>query len=208
MGQDPDQVALLEGARAGDTAALHSLLLRNEPVLRNYIRLHLDPLLRARESCSDMVQSVCCECLRDLRDFEFRNEPAFRKWLFQKALSKLVDKRRYWLAERRDPGRVEQVPVEQVRASHFSASEVAIRNEDMAALEACFERLPDDYRGVIVAARMFGQSHAEIAADMGRGEGAVRMLLNRALARLGRLMREREECTPLNDGRVGGRVRH
>ena len=57
-------------------------------------RLHLDPLLRARESCSDMVQSVCRECLQDLGAFEFRNEPAFRKWLLQKAQSKFVDKRR------------------------------------------------------------------------------------------------------------------
>ena len=191
-GQDPDQDGLLERARAGDAAALHSLLVRNEPVLRTYVRLHLDPLLRAHESCSDMVQSVCRECLQELDAFQFRHEPAFRKWLFQKALSKIVDKRRYWLAECRDPGREDPAAMEQLRASHFTASEVAIRNEDLAALEACFELLPDDYRRVIVAARLLGQSHAEIGADLHRGEGAVRMLLNRALARLVRLMRERE----------------
>jgi RNA polymerase sigma factor (sigma-70 family) len=190
--QDADHDRLLERARAGEAAALQTLLVRHEPVLRTYIRLHSDPLLRARESCSDMVQSTFRECLQDAGTFVFQSEPAFRKWLFQKALSKIIDRRRYWLADRRHPGREDSSPVEQLRASTFTASEVAIRNEDLAALEDCFELLPEEYRRVIVAARLVGQSHAEIAADMGRNEGAVRMLLNRALARLGRLMHGRE----------------
>jgi RNA polymerase sigma-70 factor (ECF subfamily) len=70
-------------------------------------------------------------------------------------------------------------------------SELAIKNEELAALEACFEQLPEDYRQVIVAARLLGQSHGEIAADLGRNEGAVRMLLHRAMAKLARLMDER-----------------
>lgn len=191
-GQGSDHARLLDRARQGDGEALADLLWRNEPALRTYVRLHSDELLRARESCSDMVQSVCRECLEDMEGFAFRNEPAFRKWLFQKALSKIVDRRRYWLAERRNPGREDAVPMDRVHASFFTASEVAIRNEDLAALEACFDLLPDEYRRVIVAARLIGQSHAEIAAELGKNEGAVRMLLHRALARLARLMQERE----------------
>lgn len=181
---------LLLRLRAGDRAALRDLLARHEGALRTYVRLHIDPLLRARESCSDLVQSVCRECLQDLEGFSFRNEPAFRKWLFQKALSKILDRRRYWLAERRDPRREVRGACDEIRAPQFSASEVAIRNEDLAALERCFDRLPEEYRQVIVASKLYGQSHAEIAADLGRHEGAVRMLLHRALARLGRLMHE------------------
>jgi RNA polymerase sigma factor (sigma-70 family) len=48
-------------------------------------------------------------------------------------------------------------------------------------MELAFDRLPDDYREVITLARIVGLSHAEIARQMGRGEGAVRMLLSRAL---------------------------
>ena len=60
-GQDPVLDQLLARARAGDAGALHTLLVRHEPLLRTYVRLHADPMLRARESCSDMVQSVCCD---------------------------------------------------------------------------------------------------------------------------------------------------
>lgn len=180
--------ALLAAARRGEPEALRDLLARHVGKLRTYVRLHSDHALRARESCSDLVQSVCRECLEDLDSFTFQGEPEFRKWLFQKAMAKLIGRWRYWDAERRDPGREQALPAEELRASFLSASEAAIRNEDLAALEECFDELPEDYRRVLVAARLVGQSHAEIAAEMGRNEGAVRMLLHRAMARLARLM--------------------
>ncbi len=96
---------LLAAARRGDAGALQELLCRHADKLRAYIRLHSNAQVRARESCSDLVQSVCRECLAELPDFRFETEPSFRKWLFQKALSKLVDRDRYWRAERRDPVR-------------------------------------------------------------------------------------------------------
>jgi RNA polymerase sigma factor (sigma-70 family) len=189
---EPEPTRLVERARAGDAAALRELLCRHQGPLRAYVRLHVDPFLRARESCSDMVQSTFRECLQDAGTFVFQSEPAFRKWLFQKALSKIVDRRRYWLADKRDPGDRMAVPVETVPIQAASASGIAIRGEDLATLEACFEQLPEDYRRVITAARLLGQPHAEIAAEMARSVDAVGMLLNRALARLARLMRDRE----------------
>jgi RNA polymerase sigma-70 factor (ECF subfamily) len=189
--QDPAHAQLLAGARRGEPGALQQLLCHHLERLRAYVRLHSNAQVRARESCSDLVQSVCRECLEELPAFQFETEPAFRKWLFQKAMSKLVDRDRYWHAARRD------LALEQPQASGLwpavssTPSEQAIRNEELEALEACFEGLPEDYRQVIVAARLLGQSHAEIAADLGRNEGAVRMLLHRAMARLARLMDER-----------------
>ena len=48
--------------------------------------------------------------------------------------------------------------------------------------------LPDEYRQVILLARIVGLSHADLAREMGRSETAVRTLLHRALARLAREM--------------------
>ena len=55
---EKDPGSLLQRARAGEPGAIRELLCRHEGVLRTYVRLHTDPVLRARESCSDMVQSV------------------------------------------------------------------------------------------------------------------------------------------------------
>jgi RNA polymerase sigma-70 factor (ECF subfamily) len=179
---------LLAAARRGEDAALQQLLCRYVDKLRAYIRLHSNAELRAHESCSDVVQSVCRECLVDLPDFRFESEAAFRKWLFQKAMSKLVDRHRHWQTERRNPAREEPDSQLQVPARLSTASQLAIGNEELARLEASFSELPEEYRRVIVASRLVGQSHAEIAAELGRTEGAVRMLLHRALARLAAVM--------------------
>ena len=53
-------------------------------------------------------------------------------------------------------------------------------------LAEALSRLPEDYREVIVLRNLEGLSHEEVAARMGRGIGAVRMLWLRALSRLRR----------------------
>ncbi len=171
--------------------AVPDLLVQHLGPLRTYLRLHLDPLLRARESCSDLTQSVFRECLEEAHRVEFRHEAAFRKWLFQKALSKIVDRRRYWLADKRHPAHEAAVGPDTLPAPSASVSGLAIRAEDLGMLEQCFEDLSPDHRAVIVQARLIGQSHAEIAAETGRSVEAVGMLLHRALARLARLMHAR-----------------
>ncbi|HEX6811270.1 MAG TPA: sigma-70 family RNA polymerase sigma factor [Planctomycetota bacterium] len=84
---------------------------------------------------------------------------------------------------------VQQYELRAVPSPSASVGGLAMKNEDLAALEACFRNLSDEHRHVIVAMRLIGQSHAEVAAEMGRSVDAVGMLPNRALARLARLMR-------------------
>ncbi len=192
-----DHDLLVRDASRGDGGAIEALLERHWPGLLAYIRLHADPEIRRHESCADIAQSVCREALEDMAGFEYHGEAPFRKWLFMRALSKLVNRKRYWLRERRDAGREQRVSqleaqtrLEGLYARVCSPSQGAIAKETAARLEATFTRLPDDYRQVITLSRVIGMSHAEIALEMGRELGAVRVLLHRALARLGRLMHE------------------
>lgn len=62
--------------------------------------------------------------------------------------------------------------------------------EELAALEKALGELPEDYREVILLARVMGLDHASVAAQMGRSETATRSLLHRALARLALLTAE------------------
>jgi RNA polymerase sigma factor (sigma-70 family) len=48
-------------------------------------------------------------------------------------------------------------------------------------IERAFDMLSKDPREVIALARIVGLSHAEIAEQLGRTEGAVRVQLSRAL---------------------------
>ena len=60
--------------------------------------------------------------------------------------------------------------------------------EEIARLEAAIDQLPEEQREVITLAHLVGLSRADIGAQMGRTEEAVRALLHRAKARLSILL--------------------
>jgi RNA polymerase sigma-70 factor (ECF subfamily) len=183
---------LAQSASRGDRAALTALLQRFLPELRAFIRLRTGPRLLAQETPDDLVQSVCREVLADLSGFDYRSEQAFKSWLFLSALHKVQDKARYYAAEKRDPGRVWGGDVDPQMLSGYvslvSPSRVAIGREDVARLEQVFDQLSDEYREVITLHRVLGLDHEQIAARMQKSPGSTRVLLHRAIARLGRLL--------------------
>lgn len=178
-----------DGQAAGDRRVLEELLERQLPSLRAFVRLRAGRDVRARESSADIVQSVCREILQDLGRFEYRDEAAFRSWLFDTALHKIIDRHRYHHAAKRDAAR--EMPIGagcEAGDAQILACYTRIASPSRGAIarvEAAFDALPDDYRRVITLARIVGLSHGEIAREMGRSEDAVRNLLARALARLG-----------------------
>ncbi len=177
---------LVSDAARGDRAAVEALLADHMPQLLAYVRLHAGPALLQRESSADIMQSVCREVLEGLDGFELRGAPAFRKWLFTAALSKIRERGRRAGAARRDAGReVAGLDLAAILPGFSTPSQVAIHDEDMARLEASFAALDDDDRHVITAVKLLGQSHAEVALELGKSEGAVRVQLHRALFRLG-----------------------
>lgn len=189
MSPDRTQI-LVEAVTRGDAPALDELVASHLPRLHAYVRLRMGPALRAREGTLDVVQSVCREVLADVRNgFEYRGEAAFRGWLFQAALNKIRDRHRYHDAEKRQALREQPIDGATAEVYHsLTPSRVAMVRERVRRLEEAFDELPDEYREVITLARIAGLSHAEIAARMDRSSGATRMLLGRALARLGAVL--------------------
>jgi RNA polymerase sigma factor (sigma-70 family) len=155
--------------------------------------------LRAHESVSDLVQSTCREALRHADRLEYRGDASFREWLATVALNKLRERERFLRAAKRDLRR-EQATADgdaQLSACYAdlagaSPSQHAIASERVAQLERAFDQLSGDQREVLLAARLLGLSHAEIAGRLGKSEVAVRSLLSRALVRISALL-ERED---------------
>ncbi|MBK7641946.1 MAG: sigma-70 family RNA polymerase sigma factor [Planctomycetes bacterium] len=181
----PDSQELLRRLQQGEAAFLASLLERHLPRLRAFVRLRVDASVRAQESDSDLVQTVCCEVLQNAHQFQFLGEERFRAWLFQTALNQIRDRARYNHAERRNPAaRDPERSASDLSDSYcrvHTASQAAIAQETAEALERAFDLLSEDHRRVITLSRIVGLSHAELAVEMGRSEDAVRVLLSRAL---------------------------
>ena len=185
--------SLVERARAGDRRALEDLVVLHLPALRAFVRVQAGRELRDKESCSDLVQSACREVLADLSAFEYREEAAFRRWLFRAAERKILDRARFHGREKRDAKREQALPASasgllDCYASFCTPSEVAVAREEEERIESAMEKLPETYREVLRLRHLLGLSNAEIAAEIGRTPEYARMLLGRARHRLGELL--------------------
>jgi RNA polymerase sigma factor (sigma-70 family) len=172
------------------------LLARHLPAIRAFVRLRAGPAVAARESASDVVQSVCRELLEH-SEFRFLGDAALRAWLYTAALRKILEKDRFHRAAKRDLAREAAV------ARNSSLDDAALlecyghlatpsrdlaAREQIAAFEAAFARLSERDRELITLARIAGMSHAEIAAQLGCSEESSRTGLRRALIRLSRFL--------------------
>ena len=179
---------LLQRVTSGDGAALEALVKKHLPMLRAYVRLNVPGDVRARESCSDLVQSVCREVIQKRDEFDYRGPEAFRAWLFRWALHKIKDRAKYYRAEKRAAGREAELQdgdaVRALYASLGTPSAAAIAHEQAELLERAFDKLADDDRQVIALCRIAGMPREEAAAEMGKSVAAVRTQLSRALVRL------------------------
>jgi len=194
---------LLDRARRGDRDAVDALLEPHLAGIQAYLRLRAGPVVRARESACDLAQSVCREAIEKIGKFEKGGEDGFRHWLYALAWRKLADRADYYKAEKRDAAREAPAPegsassddrdVIGVYATLATPSRVLAAREEIARFEKAFDRLPDEYREVILLANVVGLSRAEIARQMNRTEIAVRTALARALARLASLVDGEEE---------------
>ena len=190
--EGPPRSAAVAPAGAGAPAPvdgrglpLQELLERHLPDLRSYLRRRARGLLAARESASDLAQSVCREVIEHVERFEHGEdgaEQSFRAWLYRTAERKLVSRYRYYTAIKRDGGPAAE-GASLGPLPHTPSQQVAAR-EELAAAEAALARLEAPYREAILLSRIEGLSHAEIARRMGRSEGAVRNLVYRGLAQV------------------------
>ncbi|MBA2719645.1 MAG: sigma-70 family RNA polymerase sigma factor [Chloroflexi bacterium] len=131
----------------------------------------------------DATERTFVAALTNLGRFQERARPAdgdgastFRVWLFQIARNAVANQRR---GRRRHP----QVPIEAAAlvADPLDLEGGASARDEAAAAWLAIGRLPADRRRALVLRFVEEMSTAEIAGILGRSEGAVRVLIHRAL---------------------------
>ena len=191
-----DSRELVRMASQGDRPAVDELLQRHLPGLRAFIRLRAGPVIRRRESESDLAQSVCREVLEHLDRFQYGDETGFKRWLYTTALRKILNRYEFYAAEKRNFLREEgslgassnAQPVAEYYRTFSTPSQHAMKAEELQRVEKAFDELAEEQREVITLAHVVGLSRAEIAAQLGKSEGAVRTMLSRALAQLAEIL--------------------
>jgi len=175
--------ALVEAARA-DPA-------RFEPLYRKYLAQVYSYAyyeLGDHHDAEDATERTFLAALANIQRFEERARPAdgdgastFRVWLFQIARNIVANGRR---TSRRHP----ETPLEAaaIVADPLDVEGDVTRREEAAAAWGAVGRLSGDRRRAVVLRFVDEMSTAEIAGILGRSEGAVRVLLHRALRAVAR----------------------
>ncbi len=144
--------------------------------------------LRDHHDAEDVTERTFVAALTNLHRFEERARPedgqgasTFRVWLFRIARNAVADRRR--ATRRRNEAPLEAAAT--VSTPDDVAATVVRRDEAGAAWRAV-DRLRGDRRRAVVLRFVDELSTAEIAGILGRSEGAVRVLIHRALRSVAR----------------------
>jgi RNA polymerase sigma-70 factor (ECF subfamily) len=157
-----------------------------EPLYRKYVAQVYSYAfyeLGDRHAAEDATERAFLAALTGLPRFEERAGPTahpeastFRVWLFRIARNVVAN-------ERRATRRRREAPLEAAAttADPLDVEATAVGGERAAEAWRAIGRLPADRRRAIVLRFVHDMSTAEIAAVLDRTEGAVRVLLHRAL---------------------------
>ena len=136
-------------------------------------------------AAEDATEATFVSALTNLHRFEERARPAdgdgastFRVWLFQIARNEVAGERR---RARRRPVEPSGETLGAMVAAPLNVEEEAVRRDEARAAWRAVGRLPGERRQAMVLRFVDELSTAEIAGVLGRSEGAVRVLIHRAL---------------------------
>ena len=179
-------MTLLARAQAGDRAALDALLARYLPRLRRWAAGRLPHSARDMADTQDLVQEALLQTFQKIDGFEVRGEGALYAYLRQAVLNRIRDELR---KVKRRPLRAELDP--DTRADDRSPLETAIGHEAIQRYERALATLRPEEQQAIVARIELGYTHEEIAGLLAKpSANAARMVVERAIVRLARAMRE------------------
>ena len=170
-----DEDELIARARRGDRDAFADLYQRYLPMIYAYVRAKVFD----DHDAEDLTEQVFLRAFQALSRYRGRGWP-YSAFLYRVARNLLVDHIR-----RSRP----VLPAEAVEAYPDptpSADEALIQREERLRLQQALDRLPADYQEVIRLRLLMSLPTTTAALWLGRTEGAVRVLLYRAMQALRR----------------------
>jgi RNA polymerase sigma-70 factor (ECF subfamily) len=194
---------LLRLGRGGDGPALGRLLERYRNYLALLARMQIGRRLQGKVDPLDLVQDTCLEAHRDFAQFRGASEDEFVRWLRQILARNLANLVRHYYHTRGRDVRLEcqlvveldasSLALDGVPAALSTPSQQAARREQAVLLADALERLPADYREVLILRHLEGLTFPEVAHRLNRSVDSVEKLWARGLTRLRQALGHRDE---------------
>ena len=132
----------------------------------------------------DLLGEVLLQMARNLGAFR-GEENGFRSWVFQIAHNRVIDERRW---RRRNPVSPVDSVTDLLPAGGDSTAGQALDAVQLDQIRLLIERLVPAQRDVLLLRIVSGLTVSEVAAVVGKSEGAVKALQRRGLAVLSRFV--------------------
>jgi RNA polymerase sigma-70 factor (ECF subfamily) len=179
----------------GDAQAIQSLLLHFHDPLLSFIKSSLATRDSVEFSAEDLLQETLIEACRGIKKLDARGGASFFAWLKSIAQSRHLNRVKAARALKRGGNgkRIVRASGEDRTATSIlnliagadaRPSVIVRRNEAIRVIAAVVAKLEPDRRRVIELRYGQGLSNSEVAARVGKSEGAVKMLLSRILEEL------------------------
>jgi RNA polymerase sigma-70 factor (ECF subfamily) len=190
-----DQSLVLLGV--GQTLSLGQCLEKNRTSLSSRARRQLGHRLQGKVDAEDLVQETFLEAHRHWRLFRGTTEAELRAWLDHILTYRIADTLRRYLGCRSRDVRLERDLAEEMRQAPEDPDPGLLARQDPPNLQAAqreeavllvrtLNRLPEDYRAVLLLRHQEDLSFAEIAQRIQRSVEAVKKLHARGIDRLRR----------------------
>jgi RNA polymerase sigma-70 factor, ECF subfamily len=191
--------ALVLRLRAGEMQALAEFLEQRRKPLLAFIERSLGGSLRRKVEPQDVFQETAVSALNSLAHTDLSQRDPFG-WLCQIAEQRIIDlHRKFFASQKRDAGREaaldapaggsgQRLLIDLLIASLTSPSMAVVRDERQRLLMEAMAALPEESRTALRLRYVENLPSKEIAARLGKSDGAVRVLLTRTLNRLQQLL--------------------
>ncbi len=185
--------SLIDRLKSGDTAVFPALFQKYSHRLVVLIHYRLSPEMRLFVEVDDVLQETFLKAFRDIGNFTYRTPGSFMSWLASIADHVIADMARYQGRHKRHAAehvrfRTDSNPQGPEPADTKTPSVLLAEKERILALIKRLNMLPEDYRQVILLAKVEGFSTQEIAMQLGKSTESVSLLLHRAVKRFRELL--------------------
>ena len=178
---------LIERVKNGDSDAFTGLFDKHRSRLAVLIHYRLGQDLRGLVDVDDVLQETLIRAYRDIERFDYRSPGSFMKWLARIAEHVLADLARHEGRQKREATlvrfRSDSNPGGPEPIDSMTPSRIFRESEALQRLIRELDQLPEDYRTVILLAKIEGLSTREIAERLGKSGEAASLLLHRAIKR-------------------------
>jgi RNA polymerase sigma-70 factor (ECF subfamily) len=205
---DGQGTELLRQARGGSLAARQQLLEQHRDRLHKMVSFRMDPRLRQRVNPSDVVQDTMIHAWNDLDAFLHDGRMPTYLWLRHLAWTRLIELYRMHVqAQKRsmnregrarsplsDDGTIQLA--DHLAGSASSPSARMIREEAQARVKDVLDRLPDNYREVLILRYLEELSVQEMAELLKTEEATIKKRHLRALQKMRELLGDDSRRAP------------